>query len=97
MQYSRAMAGCTLYQPAPEGIRAFGPANTKTALGIEHPPLGPQDVALLIEHYLASFASVLGLTMTERDAVGTHLRRTAEPEIQSATDGAISLCPDAGD
>jgi hypothetical protein len=96
MQYSRAMAGCPLYQPVADGIRAFGPANTRASLGIEHPPLGPMDVALLSDHYLASFVSVLGLTEGERAAVGAHLAQTAELEIQSASNGAISLCPDAG-
>jgi hypothetical protein len=71
--YTSVMAGCLqLSEPPPDGIRAFGPANT-AAVGAADPDLHRGDIALLIELYVSLFAASLNLDGAERALVEAQL------------------------
>lgn len=97
INYTIALAGCPLVvAPLPDGILAFGPANTQV-IGLSRPPLGRDDVELLVGMYLSPFATAFALSDVEVTAAGEYLRATAKPEIRSGVSSGLSRCAlDAG-
>lgn len=94
--YTTALAGCDI-EPGrnlPGGIDTFGPANT-LAIGIPRPVLGQDDVARLIDQYLAPFTELLALSGGERSLVEAHLWRAAASQIDPNATALISACDTA--
>jgi len=92
VSFTLAMAGCPLvYGDIPDGIRAFGPANTGV-IGVQPAPLGRDDVDLLIAQYVEAFGSGLALTSEERAAVSAYLLKTAQPFMSTQVQAALSQC-----
>jgi len=90
--YTYVMAGCPqLPAPPPDGIRAFGLANT-ASVGLSRPPLSRADAGLLIVDYVPIFAATLQLEVNEGALVETHLRNVAEREIDAAGGDGLLLC-----
>jgi hypothetical protein len=97
INYTIALAGCPLVAgPLPDGVLAFGPANTQS-IGVQHPSLGRDDVALLIDMYLSPFAATFALSMEERNLAASHLSTTAARDIAPEVSSGLSRCAtDAG-
>lgn len=94
--YSAALAGCPpLPVSVPGGVLAFGPANI-SVLGLPPPVLGRDDVALLIEHYLAGFSAALDLSESENSEVEAQLWKTAEGVWDAGASGVLSSCGEGG-
>jgi hypothetical protein len=93
--YTYVMAGCTdLAAPPPGGILKFGPANTR-AVGLVGAALSAEDVDLLVEIYVRTFAQALSLSSEERALVEAHLLRTAEPEVDPSLPAGLAVCAEA--
>jgi hypothetical protein len=97
--YTFLMAGCVPdYEPPEGGILVFGPGNTPL-IGVPRSPLSPNEALLLVEDYVQAFASELGLTAEERDAVRAYLLQVVAAETDDpAAIGSLSTCAalDAG-
>lgn len=97
ISYTIAMAGCPpVFEPIPDGIRAFGPGNTP-AVGGERPKLGEDDVERLIAYYVSAFGDALGLDPPERAAVRDYLLAEAQDDLDPTASRVLSVCrADAG-
>jgi hypothetical protein len=94
--YTQVMAGCEeLTVPPPQGIRAFGLANTP-AVGIERPSLSEADARLLTGLYVPLFADRLALDGTETVLLEDQLWRSAAPEIAAEPSGDLKVCAPLG-
>ena len=92
--YTYVMVGCRYLMTVPGGILAFGPANT-AAIGVPRPPIGEDDVTVLIELYVGVLADHLRLTPRQYGSVQSHLFAAARPEIEPGASGVLSRCGDA--
>jgi hypothetical protein len=94
--FTLAMAGCPLLLgPVDGGTLVFGLTHT-VAIGLPPVRFGREDARRLIAHYVASFAAVLRLSSAEASAVEGRLWSSAEKELDTSDDEALSTCPDAG-
>jgi predicted small secreted protein len=91
--YTYRLAGCNTVvgYDAPDGIRAFGPANV-AAIGLARPRLAREDAEQLIQQYLLAFCTALHLSDAECRQVERQLRSTAEMEIDPASRVTLSTC-----